>query len=157
LNAAAIGLHPSPAVLAFASVEPLPGATPGKLFLENEAATMEETLKMLRNLVAVLIALVLILGGLMISQFQEIRRNRDTMLAMRRQANEAVNQFTPQLDERMKHLDDQIAGLDAKMQGSEDRFIQRLDAELPKMLDRYIANKRRELDEAARRQGQQRP
>jgi|SRR6266849_2172537 len=112
---------------------------------------MEGTLKILRNLVAVLVVLVVILCGLMINQLQEIRRNRDTILAMRRQANDAVSQFTPQLDERIKHLDDQIQGLDAKMQGSEDRFMQRLDAELPKMLDRYIENKRRQLDEAARR------
>ncbi len=112
---------------------------------------MEETLKILRNLVAVLVVLVVVLCGLMVNQFQEIRRNRDTLLAMRRQANDAVAQFTPQLDERIKHLDDQIQGLDAKMQGSEDRFMRRLDAELPKMLDRYLESKKRELGEAARR------
>lgn len=112
---------------------------------------MEGTLKILRNLVAVLVVLVVILCGLMINQLQEIRRNRDTILAMRRQANDAVGQFTPQLDERLRHFDEQIQGLDAKMQGSEDRFMQRLDAELPKILDRYLESKRKQLDEAAKR------
>jgi hypothetical protein len=68
---------------------------------------------------------------------------------MRKQAQSAVSQFTPQLDQRLSAFDKRMDQMDAKMKDMQDEFITRLNNELPKMLDKYVDRKVKQLSAAA--------
>jgi hypothetical protein len=48
----------------------------------------------------------------------------------------------------MDVVQEQMNGIDGKMRAAEDRFVSRLNAEVPAVLDRYIEKKSREMNTA---------
>ena len=127
----------------------------------GEEAMLERKIAMMRNLLVFVIVLCVGLAGVVIYQGQEIRKTRETVTAMQRQAENAVGTFMPQLDTRLKHFDqrmDNFQGkmdeMDANMKKAEDRFVVRMDAEMPKIMDRYIQMKANELQRGAHAQVQ---
>jgi len=123
----------------------------------EEEAMLERKLAVTRNLLVLVILLCLALGGVVVYQGQEIRKTRDTLNAMQRQAENAVGQFMPTLNTRLNRFDarlDEFQGrmdsLDNNMKRAEDRFVQRMDAEMPRILDRYIQMKANELQRGAK-------
>jgi len=114
---------------------------------------LEQKLNTLRNLIFLMLVIVLVMGGIIWNQAQQINKNRDTLLEMRKQAENAMGQFTPTLDARLNKFEtrvdavqEQINGVQGKLQAAEDRFIQRIDRELPIMLDRYMDKKMKEIN-----------
>ena len=57
---------------------------------------LERKIAMTRNLLLAVIILCLVLGGVVVYQGQEIKKTRETLNAMQRQAENAVGQFMPQ-------------------------------------------------------------
>lgn len=121
-------------------------------FNAGEEAMLERKLNVVRNLLLLAIVVCGVLAGVLIYQGQEIKRNRETLTAMQKQAENAVGQFMPQLNQRLnrfdKRLDDfqvQMDAMDATMQKSEDRFVKRLNEEVPKIMDKYWQKKANEM------------
>ncbi len=113
---------------------------------------MEEKLNLLRNLLILSLLLILVLAGVSIRLLQQVDQNRAALAAMRSEAKNAVSQFMPELDQRLKkfegrldEVETQMNGLDARFQRAEDHMVARLDKELPGMIDRYMERKMEEL------------
>lgn len=94
----------------------------------------DEKLSLLRNLVIVMVGLVLVVGGIVISQTQDIRSDLKNL------HEEAVRALkSSELDKRMKTMEDSMGALDGKLQQAEQRMSDRLDAE-SQALDGKIKN-----------------
>lgn len=114
---------------------------------ENEM--IEQKLNSLRNLAYLLVAMVAVLLGVIFYQSQQIDKNRAELSDLRKQAQGAVAQFTPALDQRLSAFDKRLDQVDTKMKDTEDQFMARLNDELPRMLDKYVDRKVRQLSAAA--------
>ena len=115
----------------------------------EEEQMIEQKLSSLKNLVYVLLALVAVLLGVIIYQGQQIDKNRAELGDLRKQAQNAVAQFTPALDQRLNALDRRLDQMDSKMKESEDHFMTRLNNDLPRMLDKYVDDKVKQLATSA--------
>ncbi len=122
----------------------------------EEEAMIEQKLNAVRNLLAAnLIAVVLLLGVTFV-QNQLIQQNKTAVLELKAEAHDAVGQLMPQLNARLNKFEQrvdavqvQINGADGRMKQAEDHFVQRIDRELPAMMDKYLNRKMEE----AKRQG----
>jgi pSer/pThr/pTyr-binding forkhead associated (FHA) protein len=130
-------------------VRTTPVSLTGATSTREEEEMIEQKLSSLRNLVYLLIAMVAVLLGVIFYQSQQIDKNRTELNDMRKQAQSAVAQFTPQLDQRLNALDKRLDQAEARMKATEDEFMTRLNRELPRMLDRYVDRKIKELSAAA--------
>jgi hypothetical protein len=135
--------------VAFGNVQEAPpqahaieAASASRLQQENgDLQGMERMLKGIYTLLKVnLVAVLLLMIGLLYTN-QQLERTRKSLAELRRQAQSAVGQFQPELDLRMKTLDARLDSLDGKMKNEEDHFVQRMDTEIPAMLDKYIGRK----------------
>ena len=100
---------------------------------------LESKIAMTRNLLLFVILLCIALGAVVIYQGQEIKKTRETLNSMQRQAENAVGQFMPQLNNRLNRFDtrlDEFQGkmdkMDENMKHAEDRFVARMNTEMPK-------------------------
>ena len=85
----------------------------------------DEKLTLLRNLVFVMVALVLVLAGIVISQTQDIRRD------LRGLHDEAANALTQsKLNERMQGMEAAVNGMDKKIQDAQQDFSQTMDQKM---------------------------
>lgn len=124
-------------------------------FSAEEEQMIEQKLNSLRNLVYLLVAMVAVLLGVIFYQSQQIDKNRAELNDLRRQAQGAVAQFTPALDQKLGALDQRLSTfdqrlnqVDVKMKDTEEEFMTRLNNELPKMLDKYVDRKMKQLGQA---------
>lgn len=124
--------------------------------LIGEEPMVEAKLNTIRNLLVAVVLLCLVLVGIVVFQQQEIKRNREAVSSMQRQAENAVGQFMPQLNQRLNRFDarldnfqGQMDSLDENMKKSEDRFVRRLNDEMPRIMDRYLALKAEEIKKGA--------
>ena len=120
---------------------------------------LESKIAVTRNLLVFVILLCIVLGGVIVYQGQEIRKTRETLNSMQRDAQNAVGQFMPQLNNRLNRFDsrlDDFQGkmdqMDSNMKRAEDRFVVRMDSEMPKIMDRYLAMKANELQRSGKAQ-----
>ena len=109
-------------------------------------------LKVARNLVIVEFLMLLILAGLLMNQTRLIESNKEDLASMKR---DAVERLLPRLDQRLKEFDTRLnstqsmlEGVEGKMRESENRFLSRVNREMPKILDRYVEQKLREIKKA---------
>ena len=109
----------------------------------------EQKLSLLRNLVILMVGLVLVLGGIVISQMQQLADIRQNVVDMRAEGRSAVGKFMPELDQRMNKMQSNMDGMDERMQKAQDKFMSRMDAELPKVLDKYVDKKMKEISSQA--------
>jgi len=103
---------------------------------------MEKKLGALRNLVVGLLVMVVILGGMLINQNRMIERNRQELSDLKK---DAFEQLMPRLSQKAKDLDARFQKtqsaldlMDGKIREAEDRFVRRLNVELPGILDREL-------------------
>jgi hypothetical protein len=106
---------------------------------------MDNSVRSLKNLVYILIAIVLVLGALNVMQLREIGELTEKLatlskdlLEMNKEARSAVGNVMPELDARLTRVETTMNGMDTKIQQAEDHFVQRLNTELPRMLDSYL-------------------
>jgi hypothetical protein len=120
----------------------------------------ESKMKSIQNILVVNLVILLILLGCNFWQSWELAQTRDDVQQLRAQAQNAVTQFTPALDARLKALDDRLDGMDtqvaqaqdrlvktmdAQTKHEEDRMVERMNTAIPTMLDKYIASKMAQL------------
>jgi pSer/pThr/pTyr-binding forkhead associated (FHA) protein len=113
---------------------------------EEEDPMNDQKLSLLRNLVILMVGLVLVLGGIVISQMQQLSDIRQNVMDMRAEAKTAVGRFQPELDQRLNKMQANMDAMDGKMQAAQDKFMKQIDAELPKVLDKYIDKKMKEIN-----------
>jgi hypothetical protein len=106
----------------------------------------DQKLSLLRNLVIFMVGLVLVLGGIVISQMQQLADIRQNVVDMRAEGKSAVAKFTPELDTRMNKIESNMDAMDERMQKAQDKFMSRMDAELPRVLDKYVDKKMKEIN-----------
>lgn len=123
----------------------------------EEEAMLERKIAVMRNLLVLVILLCVALGAMVVYQGQEIRQTRDTLNAMQKQAEGAVGQFMPSLNTRLNRFDTRLDQFQAKMDAmdgnikkAEDRFVDRMNVEMPKIMDRYLQMKANELQRGAK-------
>ena len=131
--------------------------TPYPEISPEEEAMLERKIAVMRNLLVLVILLCVALGAMVVYQGQEIRKTRDTLNAMQKQAEGAVGQFMPSLNSRLNRFDTRLDQFQAKLDGmdgnikkAEDRFVDRMNVEMPKIMDRYIQMKANELQRGAK-------
>jgi hypothetical protein len=124
-----------------------------------EEAMIEQKLNLLRNLLIGATIVILFSVALVLSQMQEIsaiRRNltdtRKELAEMRVEAHTALGKSYPELDTRFARLEKTLddadqrmqqmgQGMDQKMQQLEDRFVRRMNKEIPVIIDQYLKEK----------------
>jgi hypothetical protein len=111
---------------------------------ELDLSIIEKKLNTMRALLFVAVTAIVVLLGALIYQNDQISRTRDSVEQARREAKTAVAQFTPELDQRLTRLETQMDGMDAKMKVAEDRFVERMNREVPAAMDRYVKGKMNE-------------
>lgn len=123
----------------------------------GDEAMLERKLALVRNLLILTLIVCVALAGVVVYQGQQIKKNRDTLNVMQRQAESAVGALMPELDRRLKHFDNRLDQFDGRMtemdksiKRAEDRFVVRLETEMPRIMDRYLAMKAEEIKRGAR-------
>jgi len=147
-----------PAVGAVKKIDESGNNTPaitGSGLSQEEEEMIEQKLNSLRSLAYLLVVMLAVLLGVIFYQSQQIDRNRTELNDMRRQAQSALAQFTPALDQRIAALDQRLSTfdqrlnqVDTKMKDTEDQFMTRLNDEVPRMLDKYVDRKMKQLSSA---------
>lgn len=120
---------------------PEPATAPKRHSDIGDGQMIEQKLNSLRTLLAVNLVLAILLALGLLYEIQQIERNRKALVDMRMQAATAVGQFQPELDTRLNSFDQRMNSLDGKMKDEEDHFVNRMNTEIPAMLDKYIDRK----------------
>jgi hypothetical protein len=122
--------------------------------------TLEGKLNTLRIILAANLVVLLALFTYAYLQAQELAQTHKDLQALRVQAQSAVGALTPSLDarlnvfeKRMDMMDAKVAtaqdhlvkGMDEQAKIAEDHMAQRMNAEIPAMLDKYVNQKMGEL------------
>jgi len=115
----------------------------------EEEQMIERKLDAMKNLVMGMTALVVVLLCLAFYQNQQIDKNIKAVDSLRQQAEGAVSTFTPALDQRLNALDKRLDSVDTKMKAAEDRMVNRMNQEIPVMLDKYVNRKMDEINKQA--------
>jgi hypothetical protein len=111
----------------------------------GDQQVMDKKLDSIRNLLAANLAVMVILLLAVLYQGQQINRNKEAITGLREEAQNAVKTFTPALDQRLKTMEQRMDGFDGKMKQAEDRFVERMNKELPSVMDKYINRKFEEM------------
>jgi len=146
--APAVGISQSDAIDPFAAPPPVrqsPGVIPVGIKPRSEDVRMEKKLNRLHQLTMVLLFVVLIMAGLLVYQNQLVAENKQAILNLQQQANSSVQYFAPQVDQRMKAIDQKLDSIDPRLQAAEDHMVARMNTELPRLIDRYIADRMSKL------------
>jgi len=106
---------------------------------------MEKKLNRLHQLTMALLFVVLIMAGLLVYQNQLVAENKQAILNLQQQANSSIQYFAPQVDQRMKAIDQKLDSIDPRLQAAEDHMVARMNTELPRLIDRYIADRMSKL------------
>jgi hypothetical protein len=142
---------------------------------EQDMRVVEDRLRTLQVLQAISLILVIVLLFWNIQLNRQLAETRDDVRMLRSQAQNAVSQFTPVLDQRLNAFDQRMAGMDDRMKAAQDRLalsldghikaaedqmyanidarmkdaeehmVDRLNSDLPNLLDKYIAQKMAEI------------
>ena len=150
-----------------ASPQPIPGVRTDN---ENQGR-LEAKLKLMQSTQFATLSILVVLLVWIFLLNRQLSQTQDEVHALRGQAQSAVSQFTPALDEKLGSFEKQIGGLDSKlrdsevhmeadmdakmrlaqeemfsnidkkMKATEDRMVNRMNTEIPSMLDKYIDQK----------------
>jgi hypothetical protein len=126
-------------------VKPRPALVPAGIESRSEDVLMEQKLNRLHQLTVVLLLLVLIMAALLVYQNQLVAENKQAILNLQQQASSSVQYFAPQVDQRMKALDERLDSIDPRLQAAEDHMVARMNTELPRLIDRYVADRMSKL------------
>ena len=103
---------------------------------------MEARLSTIRNLLWAVVVLVVLsaLSGLYVAE--QLARNSDELASLRlllqkQMMGTALTQ-AQELEKQMDALNQNAAGIDAKLQKAQDDFVARMQAELPRIMDNYV-------------------
>jgi len=107
---------------------------------------LEQKIGSVRTLAVLMLIVMVVMLGIVIYQSQQLDKNRQEIQQLRADAQNSLSTYTPQLQQRLDHMQAQVDGMDGKMQSAEDHMVARLNDELPKMLDKYVDRKMRQME-----------
>jgi hypothetical protein len=118
---------------------------------------MEARLSTIRNLLWAVIVLVVLsaLSGFYVAQ--ELARNSDELASLRlllqkQMMGTALTQ-AQELEKQMDALNQNAAGIDAKLQKAQDDFVARMQVELPRIMDNYVKERGSLLEQKMQQKG----
>lgn len=121
--------------------------------MKGDSSMLEQKVQTLQKMVTGSIVLIVVLAAILINLVQQVTAIQDSLTNMHAEAKTAVSTFMPELDQRLStfetkvgEVEKSIGGIDGKVKQSEDRFIGRLNNELPKIIDAYVEQKLKQID-----------
>ena len=118
---------------------------------------MEARLSTIRNLLWAVIVLVVLsaLSGFYVAQ--QLARNSDELASLRlllqkQMMGTALTQ-AQELEKQMDALNQNAAGIDAKLQKAQDDFVARMQVELPRIMDKYVQERGSLLEQKMQQKG----
>jgi cell division protein FtsB len=102
---------------------------------------LESRLNGMRILLVVNLVVLVVLLVWIVQLNRQLSQNRDELREMRAQAQTALGQLAPSLDARLAVFEKRMDAMDGKMKSAEDHLVNRMDTEIPVMLDKYINKK----------------
>jgi len=118
---------------------------------------MDVQLSTIRNLLYVVIVLVLLsaLSGFYVAK--ELARNSDELASLRlllqKEMMGPVLAHAEELEKQMDSLNQSAAGIDDKLKKAQDDFVARMQVELPKIMDKYIKERRSLFEQKIQQHG----
>jgi len=118
---------------------------------------MDVQLSTIRNLLYVVIVLVLLsaLSGFYVAK--ELARNSDELASLRlllqKEMMGPVLAHAEELEKQMDSLNQSAAGIDDKLKKAQDDFVARIQVELPKIMDKYIKERRSLFEQRIQQHG----
>ena len=117
---------------------------------------MDSGLSTVRNLLYIVLVLALLSVFANIYVGTQLAANSEELsnlgVLLQKQLMTTGVQKADELGAKMDQLNKDADGIDAKMKSAQDDFFKRLNAELPKTLDRYIASRAPKLEREAAKQ-----
>jgi len=118
---------------------------------------MEARLSTIRNLLWAVIVLVVLsaLSGFYVAQ--QLSRNSDELASLRlllqkEMMGTALTQ-AEELEKQMDALNQNAAGIDAKLEKAQDDFVARMQLELPRIMDKYVKERGSLLEQKMQQKG----
>jgi len=118
---------------------------------------MEARLSTIRNLLWAVIVLVVLsaLSGFYVAQ--QLSRNSDELASLRlllqkEMMGTALTQ-AQELEKQMDALNQNAAGIDAKLEKAQDDFVARMQLELPRIMDKYVKERGSLLEQKMQQKG----
>jgi outer membrane murein-binding lipoprotein Lpp len=110
--------------------------------LALKGVTMDNGISTVRNLLYIVLVLTLLSIFANFYVGTQLARNSDELDGLRQllakeMMGTAIDQ-SQQLQKRMDQLNQDAAGIDAKLQKAQDDFVARMNQELPKTMDNYF-------------------
>jgi uncharacterized protein YoxC len=106
---------------------------------------MDSGYSTVRNLLYVVLVLTLLSIFANFYVASQLARNSDELarmgLLLQKQMMGTALQQSEQLQMKMEQLNQDAAGIDAKLQKAQDSFVARMNVELPKIMDNYIKSR----------------
>lgn len=103
---------------------------------------MDNGLSTVRNLLWIIVGLTLLAIFANVYVGTELARNSDELDGLRqvlaKQMMGSALEQSQQLQNKMEQLNQDAAGIDAKLQKAQDDFVARMNVELPRIMDNYI-------------------
>lgn len=109
--------------------------------MDELESRLNSKLGLARNLLAGACVAIVALLGLMAYQNSELGKTREDVIALQKQAASSVSLLMPQLDQRMQALDQRLNQIDPQLQKSEDHMVERMNKDLPLLMDKYMAQR----------------
>jgi len=111
----------------------------------------------LRNLLwfVLVLALLSVVSNFYVAS--QLARNSDELASLRqfleKQAMSTILTQSEELEKRMDTLNQDAAGVDAKLQKAQNDFVARMQVELPKIMDNYVKSHATPLERALQKRG----
>jgi hypothetical protein len=117
---------------------------------------MDNGISTIRNLLYIVLVLTLLSIFTNIYVGTQLAQNSDELarlglLLQKQMMGSAINQ-SEQLQKKMDMLDQDAAGIDAKLQKAQDDFVARMNVELPRIMDNYIKTRAPQIERQALKQ-----
>ena len=117
---------------------------------------MDSGLSTVRNLLYIVLVLALLSVLANIYVGTQLAQNSDELarlgLLLQKQMMGNALEQSQQLQKKMDMLDQDAAGIDAKLQKAQDDFVARMNVELPRIMDNYIKTRAPMIEKQAMKQ-----
>jgi uncharacterized protein YoxC len=117
---------------------------------------MDSGYSTVRNLVYIVLVLTLLSIFANFYVASQLARNSDELarmgLLLQKQMMGTALQQSEQLQMKMEQLNQDAAGIDAKLQKAQDSFVARMNVELPRIMDNYIKSRAPAIEKQVIRQ-----
>jgi hypothetical protein len=121
-----------------------------------KGVNMDSGLSTVRNLLYIVLVLALLSIFANIYVGTQLSQNSDELarlgLLLQKQMMGNALEQSQQLQKRMDMLNQDAAGIDAKLRRAQDDFVARMNVELPRIMDNYIKTRAPMIEKQAMRQ-----